>query len=155
MVEQATLDDIPQLCILLDELFSQEAEFTPNHEIQGKGLSKIINNEDIGAILVCRASTIMPQFNKIIGMVNILYTISTALGERVANLEDFVVLPEFRNIGVGSELISHAMLFAKAKGCQRITLLTDDDNQDAHRFYVRNGFSRSSMVPFRRNLLTT
>ena len=156
MVDQATLDDIPQLCILLDELFSQEAEFTPNHEIQGKGLSKIINNEDIGVILVLRESVgIMPQFDKIIGMVNILYTISTALGERVGNLEDMVVLPEFRNTGIGSELLSHAIDFAKEKGCQRITLLTDDDNQDAHRFYVRHGFSRSSMVPFRRNLLTT
>mgnify|MGYP000048197657 FL=1 len=111
-IDQANLTDIPQLCILLDELFSQEAEFTPDHELQGRGLSKILNNEDIGVILVVRES------DKVIGMVNILYTISTALGERVANLEDFVVLPEFRNIGVGSELISHAMLFAKAKGCE-------------------------------------
>ena len=148
-IDQANLTDIPQLCILLDELFSQEAEFTPDHELQGRGLSKILSNEDIGVILVVRES------DKVIGMVNILYTISTALGERVANLEDFVVLPEFRNIGVGSELISHAMLFAKAKGCQRITLLTDDDNQDAHRFYLKNGFSRSSMVPFRRNTRNT
>ncbi|SVE45166.1 uncharacterized protein METZ01_LOCUS498020 [marine metagenome] len=142
-IDQANLTDIPQLCILLDELFSQEAEFTPDHELQGRGLSKILNNEDIGVILVVRES------DKVIGMVNILYTISTALGERVGILEDFVVLPEYRNRGIGSKLLSYALNFAKKRGCQRITLLTDDDNQDSQRFYLKNGFSRSSMVPFR------
>ena len=148
-IDQATLSDIPQLCVLLDELFNQEAEFTPDHELQGRGLSKILNNEDIGVILVVRES------DKVIGMVNILYTISTALGGRVGNLEDFVVLPEYRNSGIGSKLLSYALNFAKKRGCQRITLLTDDDNQDAHRFYLRNGFSRSSMIPFRRNTRNT
>ena len=148
-IDQANLTDIPQLCILLDELFSQEAEFTPDHEIQGRGLSKILNNEDIGVILVVRDS------DKVIGMVNILYTISTALGGRVGNLEDFVVLPEYRNSGIGSKLLSYALNYAKKRGCQRITLLTDDDNQDAHRFYLKHGFSRSSMVPFRRNTRNT
>tara|TARA_B100000809_G_C14818261_1_gene416451 strand:+ start:188 stop:637 length:450 start_codon:yes stop_codon:yes gene_type:complete len=149
MVGQALLTDIPQLCILLDELFSQETEFTPNHELQGRGLRKIIINEDIGIILVARES------DKIVGMVNILYTISTALGARVGNLEDFVVLPEYRNSGIGSKLLSYALNFAAENGCQRITLLTDDDNKDAHRFYIKNEFSRSSMITFRRNLLTT
>ena len=148
-IDKATLTDIPQLCTLLDELFSQEAEFTPNHTLQEKGLSKIISNENVGVILVVRES------QKLIGMVNILFTISTALGERVGNLEDFVVLPEYRNCGIGTKLLSNAVTFAEKIGCQRITLLTDDDNEDAHRFYVRNGFARSSMVPFRLNTLDT
>ena len=147
-INQADLTDIPQLCILLDVLFSQEAEFKPNHELQGKGLSKILNNEEIGVVLVARDS------DKVIGMVSILYTVSTALGERVGILEDFVVLPEYRGKGVGSELISYALNFSKQKGCKRITLLTDDDNEDAHRFYLRFGFSRSPMVPFRLSLDT-
>jgi ribosomal protein S18 acetylase RimI-like enzyme len=127
-------------------LFSQEAEFKPNHELQGRGLSKILNNEDIGVILVVRDSA------KVIGMVNILYTVSTALGERVGVLEDFVVLPKYRDEGVGSELLSYALNFAKQKGCKRITLLTDNDNEDAQRFYLRHGFSSSPMVPFRLSL---
>ena len=146
-IEPATLADIPQLCILLDELFGQETEFTPDRELQEMGLSKILNGVSVGAILVAREES-----NKVIGMVNILYTISTALGGRVGILEDFVVLPEYRNRGIGSKLIIAAMSFAKFMGCERITLLTDDDNQDAHRFYIKNGFSRSSMVPFRQEL---
>ena len=149
-IEPATLADIPQLCILLDELFGQETEFTPDRELQEMGLSEILNDVSVGSILVVREPVgIMPQFDKVIGMINILYTISTALGGRVGNIEDFVVLPEYRNCGIGSKLIIAAISFAKFMGCKRITLLTDDDNQDAHRFYLKNGFSRSSMVPFR------
>jgi GNAT superfamily N-acetyltransferase len=48
-------------------------------------------------------------------MVNILYTVSTALGERVGVLEDFVVLPKYRNDGVGLELLSYALNFAKQR----------------------------------------
>jgi len=142
-INPANLADIPQLCILLDELFGQEAEFTPDHELQERGLSKILNNEDIGVILVVRES------DKVIGMVNILYTISTAVGERVGILEDLVVLPEYRNRGIGSKLIGYAWAFVKREGCKRLTLLTDYDNHQAHRFYSRAGFRCSSMVPFR------
>tara|TARA_B100002049_G_scaffold176387_1_gene133726 strand:- start:76 stop:525 length:450 start_codon:yes stop_codon:yes gene_type:complete len=147
-INQANLTDIPQLCILLDALFSQEAEFKPNHELQGRGLSNILNNEEIGVILVARDS------DKVIGMVSILYTVSTALGERVGMLEDFVVLPKYRCKGVGSGLLSYALNFSKQKGCKRITLLTDGDNEHAHRLYLRFGFSRSPMVPFRLSLDT-
>jgi GNAT superfamily N-acetyltransferase len=82
-------------------------------------------------------------------MVNLLYTVSTAIGERVALLEDMVVSSSERGQGVGSNIIKQAVDFAKVKGCKRITLLTDDDNSGAHRFYERHGFSRSSMVAFR------
>ena len=82
-------------------------------------------------------------------MVNLLYTVSTALGQRVALLEDMVVSTNKRGQGVGSSIIKQAVDFAKGKGCKRITLLTDDDNCGAQRFYERHGFSRSSMVAFR------
>ena len=85
-------------------------------------------------------------------MVGLLYTISTALGARVALLEDMVVAPAWRNAGFGSQLLEAAIAQARQAGCQRITLLTDDINTDAQRFYGRHGFTRSPMVPFRRLL---
>ena len=76
----------------------------------------------------------MRQTGEIVAMVNLLYTVSTALGARVAILEDMVVLSKVRNQGIGSTLLKHAIQFAKEQGCQRISLLTDDDNEGAHRF---------------------
>ncbi len=139
----ASSNDIPDLCELLDSLFNQEAEFKPNREVQASGLAAVIDDPNVGDILVARKD------GQIIGMVNLLYTVSTALGERVALLEDMVVSPNERGQGVGSDIIRQAVDFAKEKDCKRITLLTDDDNSGAHRFYERHGFSRSSMVAFR------
>ncbi|NIA08861.1 MAG: GNAT family N-acetyltransferase [Nitrospiraceae bacterium] len=138
--------DIPKLCELLDSLFAQEAEFLPDHRAQTRGLASVINGPEVGDIIVARKN------GDIIGMVNLLYTISTAIGARVALLEDMVISPAMRGQGVGSRLIRRAIKFAKEKGCRRITLLTDNDNKRAHRFYKRQGFRRSSMVVFRMSL---
>jgi hypothetical protein len=45
-------EDIPALCTLLELLFSQELEFSPNIEAQRKGLHSIIHNPHVGFILV-------------------------------------------------------------------------------------------------------
>lgn len=145
-IARAVTADIPELCTLLDSLFTQEREFEPNHEKQVRGLGAVIDGHEVGCILVARKA------GKIIGMVNLLYTISTALGERVGILEDLVVSSKARGSGVGSDLLNCAFEVAKKKGCKRITLLTDNDNEEAHRFYQQHGFRRSSMAVFRRSL---
>ncbi|MCB2427881.1 GNAT family N-acetyltransferase [Methylophaga pinxianii] len=142
-IHTAVSSDIPQLCMLLDTLFSQEAEFKPDSELQALGLGAIIEGDGIGDILIAK------QSDQIIGMVNLLYTVSTALGSRVAILEDMVIAPQQRGLGVGSLLLNYAIDFAKQKGCKRITLLTDNDNEAAHRFYEQHGFTESSMVTYR------
>lgn len=142
-IQTAVSTDIPQLCLLLDTLFSQEAEFKPDSELQALGLGAIIEGDGIGDILVAK------QSEQIIGMVNLLYTVSTALGSRVAILEDMVIAPQHRGLGVGSALLKHAIDFARQKGCKRVTLLTDNDNESAHRFYEQHGFIESSMQAYR------
>lgn len=145
-VEIAQESDIPELITLLEVLFKQEVEFTPDAQAQYKGLFTVIKNPHLGAILVLRDGA------DIQGMVNLLFTVSTALGERVALLEDMVVSPKVRSKGVGSMLLSQALSFAQSEGCKRITLLTDKENDAAQRFYARHGFSQSSMVPLRISL---
>jgi ribosomal protein S18 acetylase RimI-like enzyme len=142
-IEIATTSDIPKLCILLDYLFSQEVEFKPNHEIQSRALKKILSDNNIGNIFVAKKN------EKIIGMVIILYTMSTALGEQVALLEDMIVSPDERELGIGSMLLDHVVKYATKKGCKRITLLTDKTNIRAQKFYKQHKFNRSSMIPFR------
>jgi len=138
--------DIHELCNLLDSLFTQEKEFKVDREAQIHGLESIILNKDSGVILLARSN------GKVIAMVNILYTISTALGGRVALLEDMVVAPTERDMGVGSKLLEYAMEFAFNNSCKRITLLSDENNAGAHRFYEKHGFNQSSMIVFRKLL---
>lgn len=142
-ISQATKRDIPTLCELLHVLFDQEAEFHPDSNAQHRALSEIIADQSIGTIFVARHQA------KTIGMVSLLYSISTALGGRVATLEDMVVHPDFRNAGIGARLLGHAKGFAYSVGCRRITLLTDRNNLTAQQFYQRQGFQLSDMVPMR------
>lgn len=140
---KATHLDIPELVELLNSLFEQEAEFEPNSETQSKALSKIILDPKIGIILIAKDD------DKILGMVNLLFTESTALGSKVALLEDMVVLSSSRGEGIGSQLIDYAISEAKKTGCKRITLLTDIENTKAQSFYQKKGFVKSKMTPYR------
>ncbi|MGE4457160.1 MAG: GNAT family N-acetyltransferase [Arcobacteraceae bacterium] len=140
---EATTNDIPKLCQLLHQLFSQETEFTPDMICQTRALKQIIENDEIGKIYIASKE------DEIVGMVNILYTVSTALGERVAMLEDMIIDKNYRGENIGSALLEYAITKSKEQGVKRITLLTDSDNFSAHRFYENMGFSQSAMIPFR------
>jgi ribosomal protein S18 acetylase RimI-like enzyme len=142
-IENAILDDMPQLCELLTLLFQQETDFEPDMEKQYRGLRWIIERPEVGGILVLREGP------TVLGMVNVLYTVSTACGGRVAIVEDMIVRPGHRNRGLGSLMIRKAIEFARASGCLRITLLTDRTNDSAIRFYQRHGFTSSQMLPLR------
>lgn len=142
-MSEATLEDIEELADLLAVLFAQEADFIPDQLKQSAGLKQIIEQPQLGRILVLRDG------DKLVGMVNLLFTLSTALGGRVAILEDMVVHPDARGGGAGSLLLQSAIACAKSQDCLRITLLTDNDNAAAIRFYERQGFVVSGMVPLR------
>ncbi len=145
-INPATLNDIPQLCPLLGILFAQEADFQPDAEKQSVALREIIERPETGCILVLR------EGNYIFGMVNLLYTISTACGGKVAILEDMIVHPLQRGNGFGSTLLQAAIGHARREGCLRMTLLTDRVNDSAIRFYRMHGFGISEMMPLRLRL---
>ena len=146
-IRKATQSDIPYLATLLGYLFEQEKEFTANLEKQTTGLEMIISDPSIGELLVAQR-----EDEPIIGMVSLLYTVSTAMGGRVAMMEDMVIHPDYRNQGYGSVLVGAAVELAKSHDCKRITLLTDFDDLAAERFYQKHGFSLSPMVPLRQIL---
>lgn len=142
-IEQATLEDLPQLTELLRDLFSHEGDFTPDPARQMRGLRLLLEQPNRGRIFVLR------QHERILGMINLLFTISTAEGGVVILLEDLVIHQDFRGHGLGSRLLKHALSYAREKDFKRITLLTDRMNEDAQRFYKKHGFFDSAMLPMR------
>jgi len=142
-IEQATLEDLPQLVDLLHDLFSMEGDFSPDRSRQMRGLRLILEQPNRGRIFVLR------QHDRILGMINLLFTISTAEGGFVILLEDVVVHRDFRHLGYGALLLSHAIEYARKKDFHRITLLTDKLNEESQRFFERHGFFKSKMIPMR------
>jgi len=144
MVRKATLDDLKSLNKLLKALFEQESEFKVDKKLQTKGLKKIIKSKKLGDIFVYEKN------GKVIAMVNVLYSYSTALGKKVATLEDMVVLKKYRQKRYGTKLLRSVLKKLQKSNVARVTLLSDFDNFKAHKFYKRHAFNRSSMVVFRK-----
>jgi len=138
--------DLPQLVELLGVLFALEADFTPDAAKQKRALEAIFADPRIGRIYVAR------EAGRVVGMVSTLYTISTAEGGKAAWLEDMIVLTECRGRGIGAALLEHAVVGAREEGCLRLTLLSDEDNAQAHGVYAAEGFQFSGMRPMRLKL---
>lgn len=143
-IEAAGLADLPALVELLGLLFAQEAEFRPDPAAAQRGLAQILATPALGRLLLARGAD-----GQVLGMVNLLFSVSTALGAPVAWLEDVIVRPGHRGQGLGRQLVEAAQAAARAHGCRRITLLTDGDNLRAQAFYAGLGFHGSPMRPMR------
>ena len=142
-IEPATEEDLPALADLLFDLFSKESDFRPDQVKQMRGLRLIIEQPNRGRIFVLRS------MDKLIGMINLLITISTAEGGFVMILEDLIICQEHRGQGYGAQLLNYALDFARQKDFKRITLLTERLDEPSKHFFHANGFHESSMVPMR------
>ncbi len=143
VIEPATFEDLDEMSVLLGELFKEESDFRPDKAKQLHGLRLIFEEPSRGRVFVLR------QDRTIVGMINLLFTISTAEGGFVITLEDLVVHDRYRGKGYGSLLLKYAIDFAKQKNFLRITLLTDRPEVASQALFKRYGFRESTMMPMR------
>ena len=108
-VEPATIEDLPALTELVMDLLRESGDFTPDQAVQDRGLQLILEQPNRGRIFVVRNQ------NQIFGMVNLLFTISTARGGFVILMEDVVIHPDHRSQGYGTMLLDYVADFAKRK----------------------------------------
>ncbi|MEI8038228.1 MAG: GNAT family N-acetyltransferase [Verrucomicrobiota bacterium] len=143
-VEPATIEDLPALTELVMNLLSGSGDFTADPVLQERGLRLILEQPNRGRIFVVRNK------DHIFGMVNLLFTISTARGGFVILMEDVVIHPDHRGQGYGAMLVNYVVDFAKQKNFKRITLLTDRMSAESQEFFKKQGFEHSHMIPMRR-----
>lgn len=64
------------------------------------------------------------------------------VGDEVAGLYSIGVLPELQGTGAGKKLVQAFLDEARARGCRRVFLTTDrDDNDAVNNFYQKLGFA--------------
>ncbi len=61
-------------------------------------------------------------------------------GGRIAQIENVIVEPEARGLGVGAAMMAWAIDEARRRGCFRVQLTSNKARVRAHRFYERLGF---------------
>lgn len=65
-------------------------------------------------------------------------------GGRCCELESVYVRSDKRGEGIGAMLLAAAEALARERGCYRVQLTSRNVREDAHRFYVANGFEQTS-----------
>lgn len=140
IVRAAEPADIPALCGLLLQLFSIEQDFTPDPAKQTAGLRLLLEQPDRGIILVAQQAG-----GQVVGMVSAQLVVSTAQGSPAAWIEDMVINAQCRGTGLGKQLLTQALAWAKTQGATRAQLLVDMDNQPAIAYYDHLGWNTTRL----------
>ena len=142
-VETATIEDLSALTDLVVDLLDLQDDFTPDPQLQELGIRHILEEPARGRIFVVRSQ------DRILGMANLLFTVSTAMGGFVLILEDVIIHPDHRGLGLGARLVEAVIAFAREKNFKRITLLADKLSNDSQAFFKQHGFQFSTLIPMR------
>jgi GNAT superfamily N-acetyltransferase len=145
-IAPASEADIPELIDLLAVLFSIEQDFSPDPEMQRRGLAALLASST-GHIAIARDTN-----SRAVGMATVQLVISTAEGAPSAWIEDVVVREDFRGQGLGRALLDAALDWARNQGAVRAQLLADLDNAPALAFYDRVGWRPTRLGAWRRML---
>lgn len=141
-VEEATTADLDALCLLLQQLFAIEADFSFEPTRVRRGLELLLEQES--------ACVLTARYNgQVIGMCTAQKVISTSEGGYSVWVEDLVVEHVYRGHGVGRQLLNGITAWARRQGARRMQLLADDENRLATTFYRRNGWRRTQLTALR------
>ena len=79
----------------------------------------------------------------ILGVLNLRFEKQLHHSECIAEIMEFVVVPAYRSLGIGKQMIERATQIAEANGCTQIEVACNRLRTDAHRFYQREGMNNS------------
>jgi GNAT superfamily N-acetyltransferase len=132
-ITTATRADLADCVALLSAQFDE-------HRIDVADLNRaalgLIDEPSRGAIFL--ASTRDTR----VGIAALSHTWALGHGGTIAWLDELYVIPSMRQNGIGTALLSHALLQARATGCLAVDLEVDSDHARVEGLYERHGFTR-------------
>ena len=72
------------------------------------------------------------------------YEVMEVLGERVFYVHEIKTQDDVQETGYGTDLMEHAQKLAKDAGIKTMMLQVDEHNENALRFFARNGFVQTT-----------
>ena len=143
MIRSAKHEDLYGMLLLLQQLFSIEADFNFDALRQEKGLQLLLDSEN-AVIMVAE------RFHSIIGMGTAQLVISTSEGGLSLLIEDVVVKPSRQNQGIGTNLLRALGDWGADRGARRRQLLADQNNSSALAFYHHDGWQQTQLICLRK-----
>ena len=81
------------------------------------------------------------QAEKNVGLATCFYGFSTFNAQPLINIHDLIVLPAYRNQGVGRAILQEVAKIGRENNCCKITLEVRVDNENAKALYQSEGFT--------------
>ncbi len=131
-VRRATVDDAAVLAQLLHDFNTEFETPSPGPEVLASRLRQLLATPTTFALL---AGTPAVAFALVTLRSNVWYDGSVAL------LDELYVVPELRDQGIGSAIMSNLLTIAETTGVDLIEINVDEADVDTQRFYVRHGYS--------------
>ena len=132
LLRSATEADVKHIESLLAELGYPSKEGDVRHRLRRSLRS------DTSCVLLAQSAS------EVIGLVSAELVPYFPNGSTICRVTGLVVSTRHRGRGVGEKLLTGAADFAREHHCSGIEITSGEHRLDAHRFYQRLGFSRTS-----------
>lgn len=140
-IRNAAITDLEAILKLNKALFNYEEKFNSEYNLEwtysekGQAYFKKRIENDLSIVLVAEAET------KIVGYL-LIFIDSHSIRKinPIAEIENMFVSDEYRDHGVGTELIKEAIKQVGEKGAKRLEVEVETQNSGAINFYKSNGF---------------
>lgn len=138
VIRDAVEDDVPALvAMLMDDDLGATREDATNLEPYLAAFQRIQASPETQLMVAELDGVLVGTLT-----LTILFGLSRK-GAARANVEAVRVRSDYRNRGIGQQMMQWAIVEAKRQGCRRVQLTSDVRREDAHRFYERLGFKPS------------
>ena len=138
IVRDSSFSDVPSILKLLYDL----GRPLPKTDIERENFEKLIKEFFIDTKKKILVSEI--DDTKIIGLVSIMFLSRLNQNSLEMYIPELIIDKEYRNLGIGRQLINSCIVLAKNKKCHRIRLESANHRIDSHLFYKRMGFEKSA-----------
>ncbi|HEY8770366.1 MAG TPA: GNAT family N-acetyltransferase [Thermoleophilaceae bacterium] len=145
-VRHATSADAPEVARLIAEFRDWWSYDGPSDESIERSVRRLLADERTEFLLA-------EADGEPAGVCQLRYRYGVWLESEDCELEDLYLREEARGSGLGRELVEAAIEHARARGCGRIQLDTNEGNAAARALYESLGFSAWAETPGGNNLL--
>ena len=120
-----------------DEVISLLKQLWPGRKINDNSLrASFLKSFELKGHIIRVAST--PD--KIVGLYSLSIRNNLKVEGNLANIDELVVDETMRGQKIGMLLLEDAEVIARENGCKSLGLESSFHREDAHRFYIKNGY---------------
>ena len=143
MVRRAEPSDLDPVTRLIAEFRDWWGKTEPSTDAIRGVVRRLLDDDETEFLLA------LDDSGDAVGVCQLRYRLSVWTGADDCWLEDLYVTEAARRGGHGRELVEAAFAAARARGCRRIELDVNEQNQSALRFYDSLGFTTEPKPPGR------